>query len=76
MALIGANGAGKTTTLHTITGLLNAKAGKIITTEKIITHIPGYNAGKYGDCPCSGRTPCVCHSFCIANLMMGAYTQG
>ena len=30
VALIGANGAGKTTTLHTITGLLNAKAGKII----------------------------------------------
>lgn len=28
VALIGANGAGKTTTLHTITGLLNAKAGK------------------------------------------------
>ena len=26
VALIGANGAGKTTTLHTITGLLNAKA--------------------------------------------------
>ena len=30
VALIGANGAGKTTTLHTITGLLNAKAGKIV----------------------------------------------
>ena len=30
VALIGANGAGKTTTLHTITGLLSAKAGKII----------------------------------------------
>ena len=26
VALIGANGAGKTTTLHTITGLLQAKA--------------------------------------------------
>ena len=30
IALIGANGAGKTTTLHTITGLLQAKSGKII----------------------------------------------
>ena len=29
IALIGANGAGKTTTLHTITGLLPAKAGTI-----------------------------------------------
>ena len=42
VALIGANGAGKTTTLHTITGLLNAKAGKIIYEGKDITHIPGY----------------------------------
>ena len=37
VALIGANGAGKTTTLHTITGLLNAKAGKIIYEGKDIT---------------------------------------
>ncbi len=36
VALIGANGAGKTTTLHTNTGLLNAKAGKIIYEEKTL----------------------------------------
>lgn len=30
IALIGANGAGKTTTLHTITGLIPAKAGSIL----------------------------------------------
>ena len=29
IALIGANGAGKTTILHTVTGLINQKAGKI-----------------------------------------------
>ena len=29
IALIGANGAGKTTILHTITGLIPSKAGKI-----------------------------------------------
>ena len=29
IALIGANGAGKTTILHTITGLIGAKAGNI-----------------------------------------------
>ena len=29
IALIGANGAGKTTILHTITGLLAAKNGKV-----------------------------------------------
>lgn len=30
VALIGANGAGKTTTMHTISGLLKAKEGKIL----------------------------------------------
>ena len=30
VSLIGANGAGKTTTLHTITGLISAKTGKIV----------------------------------------------
>ena len=48
VALIGANGAGKTTTLHTITGLLNAKAGKIIYEGKDITHIPGYKLVSMG----------------------------
>lgn len=30
VALLGANGAGKTTTLHTISGLIRAKTGKIV----------------------------------------------
>ena len=51
VALIGANGAGKTTTLHTITGLLNAKAGKIIYDGKDITHIPGYKLVSMGELP-------------------------
>ena len=37
VALIGANGAGKTTTLHTITGLLHAKEGRIVLDGKDIT---------------------------------------
>ena len=40
--LIGANGAGKTTTLHTITGLLPAKAGSITFEGQDITKVPGY----------------------------------
>ncbi len=40
VALIGANGAGKTTTLHTITGLIAPKAGKIEFEGKDITRMP------------------------------------
>ena len=56
VALIGANGAGKTTTLHTITGLLSAKAGTISYQGRIL-HGYGIQAGKDGHCPCAGRPP-------------------
>ena len=39
VALIGANGAGKTTTLHTISGLLRTKTGRITLMGEDITHI-------------------------------------
>ena len=47
VALIGANGAGKTTTLHTITGLISAKTGKIVYEGTDITRVPGYKLGAY-----------------------------
>ena len=40
--IIGANGAGKTTILHTVTGLINQKAGKIEFEGKDISHTPAY----------------------------------
>ena len=40
IALIGANGAGKTTILHTITGLIEAKAGTVEFEGKDITKLP------------------------------------
>ena len=42
IALIGANGAGKTTILHTVTGLLRAKSGKIEFEGNDITKMPGH----------------------------------
>ena len=48
IALIGANGAGKTTTLHTITGLLPAKAGSIVFEGQDITKVPGYKIVSMG----------------------------
>ena len=43
VSLIGANGAGKTTVLHTITGLLHSKNGKIIYDGKDITKTPAHS---------------------------------
>ena len=42
MGLIGENGAGKTTILHTITGLIAPKAGKVTFEGQDITRMPGH----------------------------------
>ena len=75
IALIGANGAGKTTTLHTITGLLNAKAGKIIYDGKDITHIPGYKLVSMGIAHVPEGRRVFATLSVLQNLMMGAYTR-
>ena len=46
--MLGSNGAGKTTTLHTISGLLHPKTGKITYFNKDITHKSPYNIVKNG----------------------------
>ena len=73
--IIGANGAGKTTTLHTITGLLNAKAGKIIYEGKDITHIPGYKLVSMGIAHVPEGRRVFATLSVLQNLMMGAYTR-
>ena len=75
VALIGANGAGKTTTLHTITGLLNAKAGKIIYEGKDINHIPGYKLVSMGIAHVPEGRRVFATLSVLQNLMMGAYTR-
>ena len=42
VSLIGANGAGKTTTLHTVTGLIHPKSGRVLYKGKDITHVPAH----------------------------------
>ena len=69
------NGAGKTTTLHTITGLLNAKAGKIIYDGKDITHIPGYKLVSMGIAHVPEGRRVFATLSVLQNLMMGAYTR-
>ena len=75
VALIGANGPGQTTTFHTITGLLNAKAGKIIYEGKDITHIPGYKLVSMGIAHVPEGRRVFATLSVLQNLMMGAYTR-
>ena len=48
IALIGANGAGKTTILHTITGLIKAKAGSIVFDGHDLTKTPAHKIVELG----------------------------
>ena len=48
VTLIGANGAGKTTTLHTISGLLRGKSGKIEFMNEEIQQKPAHEILKMG----------------------------
>ena len=75
IALIGANGAGKTTTLHTLTGLLQAKAGSITFEGKDITKTPAHNIVKLGIAHVQEGRRVFSNLTVYQNLRMGAYTR-
>lgn len=75
IALIGANGAGKTTTLHTITGLLQPKAGSIIFDGKDITKIPAHKIVSLGMAHVPEGRRVFAELTVYENLKMGAYTR-
>jgi branched-chain amino acid transport system ATP-binding protein len=73
VTLVGGNGAGKTTTLHTISGLLRAKTGRIKFQGEDITALPAHQvvARGLGHVP-EGRM--VFSNLTVGeNLAMGAY---
>jgi branched-chain amino acid transport system ATP-binding protein len=73
VTLVGGNGAGKTTTLHTISGLLRAKTGRIEFQGEDITALPAHQivARGLGHVP-EGRM--VFSNLTVEeNLAMGAY---
>ena len=74
IALIGANGAGKTTILHTVTGLINQKAGKIEFEGKDISHTPAYKIVAEGMAHVPEGRRVFAELSVYDNLMMGAYT--
>ena len=75
IALIGANGAGKTTTLHTVTGLLPAKAGSIMFEGVDITKIPAHKIVEMGIAHVPEGRRVFAQLSVYENLIMGAYTR-
>ena len=75
IALIGANGAGKTTILHTVTGLINQKAGNIEFEGKDISHTPAYKIVAEGMAHVPEGRRVFAELSVYDNLMMGAYTR-
>lgn len=75
IALIGANGAGKTTILHTVTGLLQAKKGKIEFEGTDITRVPAHKIVTMGMAHVPEGRRVFAQLSVYENLKMGAYTR-
>lgn len=75
IALIGANGAGKTTTLQTITGLIPAKAGKIVYEGQDITRIASHKLVGMGMAHVPEGRRVFAQLTVLQNLKLGAYTR-
>lgn len=75
IALIGANGAGKTTTLQTITGLIPAKAGKIVYEGEDITRIASHKLVGMGMAHVPEGRRVFAQLSVLQNLKLGAYTR-
>lgn len=75
IALIGANGAGKTTILHTITGLVPAKAGSINFEGNDLTKIPAHKIVSLGMAHVPEGRRIFADLTVLENLKMGAYTR-
>lgn len=75
VALIGANGAGKTTILHTVTGLIQAKAGNIMFEGTNITKKPGHKIVSMGMAHVPEGRRVFSQLTVYQNLKLGAYTR-
>ncbi len=75
IALIGANGAGKTTILHTITGLIPARNGKVVFEGQDITKLPGHKIVTKGIAHVPEGRRVFAQLTVLENLKLGAYTR-
>lgn len=75
VALIGANGAGKTTTLHTISGIIRAKSGKIIFEGKDITKERAHNMCRLGISQVPEGRRVFSNLTVSSNIKLGAFSR-
>ena len=75
VALIGSNGAGKSTTLHTISGLIKPKNGKIVYEGQDITGKPAHKIVGLGLCQVPEGRHVFANMTVMENLEMGAYLR-
>lgn len=75
IALIGANGAGKTTTLHTVTGLIPARAGRIIFEGTDLTKIAPHKIVGMGMAHVPEGRRVFQELTVYENLLLGAFTR-
>jgi branched-chain amino acid transport system ATP-binding protein len=75
IALIGANGAGKTTILHTITGLIQPKAGKIEFEGHDLVKTPAYKIVQMGMAHVPEGRRVFQQLTVLENLKLGAFTR-
>ena len=75
VALIGANGAGKTTILHTVTGLLKPKTGKILFNDKDITKTPAHKIVSMGMAHVPEGRRIFSQLSVLDNIKLGAFTR-
>ncbi len=75
VALIGANGAGKTTILHTVTGLVPAKSGKIMYNDTDLLKTPSHKIVSMGMAHVPEGRRIFQELTVYENLQMGAFTR-
>ena len=75
VALIGANGAGKTTILHTVTGLLKPKTGKILFNDQDITKTPAHKIVSMGMAHVPEGRRIFSQLSVLDNIRLGAFTR-